>query len=285
LNGIAANPEIKRFGDTYALVYIANSDFHQPPHPLNQRIGMIVARTLDGPWRKVGRNGLILDNQKGHFSAGRQVVNPTIIQVAGRFHLYYKTTAQQGRHRHTVFGLAIADKLEGPYRHQDRPVTADGVVIEDASAFEWDNKICLLTTDNHGLVTGLAGGLALWVSDDGINFQPNRIQLGMRLFPDYLPSYDTKTARRVYGNLPKPERPKVLMIDGRPAYLYVASGWIYDGSPRCENHVFKVDLPANSGPLPSKNRASRQEELKGDELASKLKSSVVFKGKDCDRDL
>ena len=27
------NPEVKRFGDTYALVYIANSDFRQPPHP------------------------------------------------------------------------------------------------------------------------------------------------------------------------------------------------------------------------------------------------------------
>ena len=34
----AHNPEIKRFGDTYALVYISNRDFHQPPHPLNQKV-------------------------------------------------------------------------------------------------------------------------------------------------------------------------------------------------------------------------------------------------------
>ena len=45
------NPEIKKFGDTYALLYIANSDYRQPPHPLNQSIGMVVSRSLNGPWQ------------------------------------------------------------------------------------------------------------------------------------------------------------------------------------------------------------------------------------------
>jgi len=27
------NPEVRKFGDIYVLTYIANSDFHQPPHP------------------------------------------------------------------------------------------------------------------------------------------------------------------------------------------------------------------------------------------------------------
>jgi hypothetical protein len=243
------NPEIKRFGDTFALVYIANSDFRQPPHPFNQKIGMLTAKSPAGPWQKVG---LVLDNQTGHFSEGSQVVNPAIIKVGDKFHLYYKTSSNQGGKWRTVFGVALADKLEGPYRHQPQPVTAEGVVIEDASVFEWAGKVCLLTTDNHGLVTGLEGGLALWVSDDGIHFKRDWIQLGMRLFPAYLRAYDARNAKRVYGNRPKAERPKMLTIAGKPAYLYVSSGWVYDGSPRCVNHVFKINLPDGATPFPPK---------------------------------
>jgi hypothetical protein len=244
------NPEIKRFGQTYTLVYIANSDYRQPPHPLNQSIGMMTAKSPYGPWTKVGKNGQILDDKKGHFSEGRQVVNPALIRVGKRFFLYYKTAMVQGGKWRTVFGLAIADRLEGPYVHQPKPVTTEGVVIEDASVFEWDGKVCLLTTDNHGLVTGMAGALALWVSEDGLDFRQDWIQLGMRCFPDYLPDYNPKKVKRIYGGMPKPERPKVLMVNGKPAYLYVGSGWIYDGSPRCVNHVFKIDLPDGASPLP-----------------------------------
>ncbi|MCC9604301.1 sulfatase-like hydrolase/transferase [Blastopirellula sp. JC732] len=249
------NPEVKRFGDKYVLVYIANSDYRQPPHPLNQKIGMMVASSPDGPWRKVGKDGLILDNAPDHFSAGRQVVNPAIVQVGDKYHLYYKTSTRQNGKTQTYFGLAIADQLEGPYRHQPEPVTADGVVIEDASVFTWDGKVCLLTTDNHGDVTGLEGGLALWVSEDGIRFRPDWIQLGMRLFSDYLPDFDQKPLRRIYGNRPKAERPKVLTIDGRPAYLYVASGFTYDGTSRCMNHAFKINLPPDVGPTPEVSAA------------------------------
>ena len=211
---------------------------------------MRLSTSLDGPWTKAGSDGLILDHQQGHFSEGRQVVNPTLLKVGDKFHLYYKTSANRGGSWRTVFGLAVADRLEGPYVHRPEPVTAEGVVIEDASAFLWDGKVCLLTTDNHGLVTGLEGALALWVSEDGIRFKPEWTQLGMRLFPDYLRDHDPARVKRVYGNRPKAERPKVLCVDGRPAWLYVASGWIYDGWPRCETHVFKINLPEGAGPLP-----------------------------------
>ncbi|MCB1128453.1 MAG: hypothetical protein KDM81_18300, partial [Verrucomicrobiae bacterium] len=139
------NPEVRRFGDTFALCYIANSDFHQPPHPLNQQIGMRIADSIDGPWRKVGENGLILgpSPDPGHFSHGKQVVNPALLKVGDKFHLYYKTRGDGG----TLYALAIADELTGPYRMLDAPLTTRGVFIEDGSAFLWDGKVCLLTTD------------------------------------------------------------------------------------------------------------------------------------------
>jgi arylsulfatase A-like enzyme len=243
------NPEIQRFGDTFALCYIANSDFHQPPHPLNQRIGMVVADHIDGPWRKVGSDGLILgpSSDPRHFSHGRQVVNPALLQVGDRFHLYFKTTGPaRGT---TVYGLAMADQLTGPYRMLDEPLTSAGVTIEDGSAFSWDGKVCLLTTDNHGKVTGVRGAGVLWVSDDGIRFRPEWTQLGFDLIPRHFTAYDPGRVRRIYGEDPKLERPKILCIDGQPAWLYAPSGWNVTGGQRTVNHVLRIHLQPDDGPV------------------------------------
>lgn len=241
------NPEIRRFGDTFALCYIANSDFHQPPHPLNQQIGMMVADSVHGPWRKAGGNGLILGPSPDptHFSHGKQVVNPALLKVGDKFHLYYKTRGDGG----TLYALAIADKLTGPYRMLDEPLSTKGVFIEDGSAFLWDGKVCLLTTDNHGKVTGVRGGGALLVSDDGVHFNPEWTQLGFDRIPAYYAGYDPGRVKKVYGGDPKFERPKVLCLDGRPAWLYAPSGWNVTGGQRTVNHVLKVNLKPGDGPL------------------------------------
>ncbi len=54
------NPVIYKVENRYVLLYIANNDYHQPPHPANQNIGMAVSKSLYGPWEKVNVNGLIL---------------------------------------------------------------------------------------------------------------------------------------------------------------------------------------------------------------------------------
>ena len=55
------NPEIKKVGDTYVLLYIANTNYKQPPHPSNQSIGMARSKSPYGPWKKVGKDGQILN--------------------------------------------------------------------------------------------------------------------------------------------------------------------------------------------------------------------------------
>ncbi|MBI4890694.1 MAG: glycoside hydrolase N-terminal domain-containing protein [Acidobacteria bacterium] len=243
------NPEIRFFDGKYVLLYVANPDYRQPPHPLNQSIGMAVADSPAGPWRKAARDGLILtaSPDPAHFTHGRQVVNPTLLQVGGRFYLYFKTSGPVPGS--TVYGLAISDRLEGPYVMNARPVTSEGVTIEDATAFEWDGKICLLTTDNHGKVTGVRGGGALWVSEDGVNFRPEWTQLGYHRIPAYYPAYQEGRVKQVYGGDPKFERPKVLVIEGKPAYLYATSGWNVTGGARTVSHVLKLDLQPTDGPL------------------------------------
>ena len=245
------NPEVRKIGDRFVLVYIANSDYHQPPHPRNQQIGMMTAASLDGPWTKVNDGGPLLgpSPDTNHWTHGSQVVNPTLLPVGCRFHLYFKARYQGG----TAYGLAVADRLEGPYVMEPTPLTYDGIFIEDGSAFLWNGKVCLLTTDNHGKVTGLRGGGALWVSDDGRTFDPRQVQLGYDLIPAYFKGYDVTKVRKVYGPDPKIERPKVLVIDGRPAYLFGTSGWTVHGGPRTAAYVLKINLPAGASPAPARS--------------------------------
>ncbi len=243
------NPEVRQLGGSYYLCYIANDDYHQPPHPLNQRIGMVVAGSPYGPWEKVGVNGLILtaSENPGHFTHGRQVVNPTLLRVGERYHLYFKTTGSVPGS--TLYGLAISESVTGPYRMLEEPLTTPDVTIEDGSAFLWQDKVCLLTTDNHGQVTGRRGGGALWVSDDGIHFNPAWTQSGFGLITDYYKDYDPSKVTRIYGGDPKFERPKVLCENGVPAWLYASSGWNVFGGSRTVGHVLRIQLSGSSGPL------------------------------------
>lgn len=243
------NPEVRAIDGLYYLCYIANGDFHQPPHPLNQKIGMAVAPGPYGPWKKLGDDGLILSasDDPRHFTHGKQVVNPTLLRVGDRYHLYFKTGGEVPGT--TLYGLATSDSVTGPYRMLDAPLTTADVTIEDGSAFLWQGKVCLLTTDNHGQVTGVRGGGVLWVSDDGLHFNRAWTQSGFGLLPEYCPAYDPAKVMRIYGGDPKFERPKVLCEEGLPAWLYATSGWNFSGGSRTVNHVLRIQLPEGSGPL------------------------------------
>lgn len=212
------NPAIHKVGDRYVLLYISNNDYRQPPHPANQRIGMLIADDLNGPWTKVGKDGCILspsgNPRHWTYKATNGVVNPALFQhPRGGFLLYFKSTGGQ-------MGVAFAENVEGPYVMFPEPVTKNGKAIEDGYAFLYNHKICLLTTDNHGILE--AGGGILWQSENGLDF--DECELGFHRFEKYLPDGALKHARQLYGAYPKFERPQVLMSSGPPAYLYVPSG-------------------------------------------------------------
>lgn len=227
------NPTIQKVGDKYALLYISNNDYHQPPHPANQKIGMLISKSLYGPWEKVGKDGCILEPSKNPkhwtYKASNGVVNPALlVHPNGGYLLYFKSNKSQ-------MGVAFANNVEGPYVMYPNPVTDNKKPIEDGYAFVWNNEICLLTTDNHGLLE--AGGGLLWKSKDGINF--DRKESGFHLYEKYLPKGSFKNSRRNYGRYCKFERPQVLMIDGKPAYLYVPSGTNIKGGKETFVHVLK----------------------------------------------
>jgi len=226
------NPEIHKFGDTCALLYIANDNFRQPPHPRNQRIGMAVAKSLDGPWHKVGRDGLILEivTNTNHWTYGSQIVNPTLLpggrEIPSLLQIALSGSAGNGLRR------GDCGPTRRPYRIMGEPLTTKGVTIEDGFVFAWQGKVCLISTDNHGSVTGIRGGGALWVSDDGLKFNPAWTQVAYDRIPAYYRDTIRSAWRKIYGADPKLERPKLLLEAGQPAWLYAPSGWNVTGGER-----------------------------------------------------
>jgi len=227
------NPAIHKVGNQYVLLYIANNNYTQPYHPSNQRIGMLVSNSLDGPWRKVGKDGLVLSpsDNPNHWTyrARNGVCNPALLQHPnGGFLLYFKS--QGGK-----MGVAFADKIEGPYVLFPTPITQNDSAIEDGYAFVYENQICLLTTDNHGIIK--KGGGLLWRSTNGIDFdQP---QLGFYLFEEYLKKDQLQRVKQIYGNQIKFERPQVLLIEGKPAYLYLPSGANINGNSGTASYILR----------------------------------------------
>jgi lysophospholipase L1-like esterase len=228
------NPAIHKVGDQYVLLYIGNNNPKIPPHPSNQCIGMAVSKNLNGPWNRVGTDGKILsppDNPKyWNYKATNGVNNPAFLQHRdGGFFLYFKS--QGGK-----MGLAIAEKLEGSYVQMPFPVTRNNQAVEDGYAFIWQNQFCLLTTDNHGLIE--KGGGILWKSADGFHFDDK--EQGFYPVVKYLGEERLKNAVNHYsGNIIKFERPQVLLMDGKPAYLYVASGFHFFGGQSPVNYVLR----------------------------------------------
>ncbi|NND06392.1 MAG: hypothetical protein HKN87_08425 [Saprospiraceae bacterium] len=221
------NPTIHKVDNLYVLLYIANDNPTQPPHPANQKIGMATALSLGGPWRKVGKDGMILstpdDANSWNYQSSNGVNNPAFLKhPSGRYFLYFKS-------HQAKMGLAMAESLIGPYVQMPFPVTENDKIIEDGYAFMSDGKVQLLTTDNHGMIEPGAG--ILWTSTDGIRFE--NFEKGMHRISDYTQVDLSKVAMH-YGpesqTYTKAERPQLLIIDGEPRYLYVSSGHnIYGG--------------------------------------------------------
>jgi hypothetical protein len=228
------NPCIKRIGKKWVLCFIANDwkgglDKHGP----NQRIGMVTANKITGPWKKAGSDGMILRPEKWCAGSACGVNNPAFVKGAdGNYYLYFKAMPGNDRSRLSM-GLAISKRLEGPYIMQAEPVTNNKTAIEDGTAFLWKDSICLITTDNHGIIE--RGGGLLWTSADGLHFGAPR--LAFHPLRMYLPQGVPPGARFIYGNETKFERPQVLMIEGEPKYLFMPSGTSLDGDAGTDVHL------------------------------------------------
>lgn len=236
------NPEIKKIGEYYALIFIANSDCKRPAHPANQAIGLYYSKSIYGPWLKAGKNGKILEasTKKGHYTynSALGVDNPTITEIDGKPVVYFKYRRPDVPK--AKYAYAIAENIEGPYVMKNE-ITDNDSYLEDATSFSYQGKHYLITNDNHGDMSGIFGGAVLWESKTGFNYSLKRAAVAFRTLPAYT-HIDEKKVNKVYGPNAKFERPKILMIDNKPSYFFAPSGWQLEGKIRVACHVLKINL-------------------------------------------
>ena len=211
------DPLIVKVDGQYVLFYVANAvglTQGKPRHSTSQRIGMATSKSLGGPWKRVG---MLLGPSEDAWFRKSSVINPAFIKHPdGRYLLYFRAGGAK-------IGLAVAEKLEGPYVIDNENYPPKGrwyTQMEDGHAFMMDGKVYLLTTDNQ-FIKAFGGGL-LRKSADGTTFDPWP-EIGWRPPEHYLPKVNPDLLKHYFltGSF---QRPHVLMQDGRPTHIYVASG-------------------------------------------------------------
>ena len=180
-------PEILHHGDTFYLVYqVVKAPY---VNRVKEHVALAIADSPDGPWRKLpapilspADNGQWLGDEDSRFQVitkgdfdSHKVHDPCLMFYRDRFYLYYKGE-QMGEERdfggrQIRWGVAIADKPEGPYtRSPLNPITNSG---HEVCVWPYRGGIAaLLTTDGPEKNT-------IQLAPDGLNFEiMSRIKWG-----------------------------------------------------------------------------------------------------------
>jgi len=240
------NPTIQHIDGTYVLCFIVN----EHDKLKTQRIIMYVADDLNGDWRPAAgaeADGTILRKSTKptdwNHTAQLGVSNPSLIKHRGKYLLYDKSVVKknpQAKRGSYTYGVAVSDKLEGPYTHHPKQVTQVGMPLEDAYAFTMDDSVYLISRD-FGSKKGSHGGGLLWKSDDGLFFASENVTRSFEHLSHYTGKKALRGAKIFRGDLSgRLERPQILSIDGQPTYLYLATG--INTTPGCGScsHVFRI---------------------------------------------
>ncbi|MDR6881677.1 glycoside hydrolase family protein [Bacillus sp. 3255] len=245
------NPTITRIGDLYYLYYTGTTGKAKVRQPAsmsdpewweyrnNQRIGVAVAEHPAGPWQRFDRPAIDISDEATAFDS-LAVTNPSATtRPDGGVLVIYKgiTRCDRLQGGQVLYGAAIADKPEGPYVKQEGHVfehagTGDHwMVAEDPFIWHDLDRYYALTRDVVGIFTGENGGIALFESYDGLNWQA-------AAQPKALGNEFQWEDGTFSGT--KLERPQLLIKDGVPQVLF---GAVDVNMPDRRSHSFSVFIP------------------------------------------
>jgi hypothetical protein len=217
------NPLIKKVDDKYCLFYMGNSNGRTD----TKRIGLAFADSLNGPWIRPNKP-LLEAGTEGAWD-DHCTTNPAFVKHNDKYWLYYKSWNTKDYETSTdpiikgnrKYGLAIADKLEGPYiKYEHNPVidfSSRGNNCQFEDAFVWMEK------HNFKMI---ARDMGFFNHEDGILM---RSKHGLKWeLPEiayygadkYIQQPPAPKHLKKYGRF---ERPQILFLSGKPAYLFTAS--------------------------------------------------------------
>lgn len=218
------NPHIQKVDGKYCLFYIGNSNGKTD----TKRVGLASAESLWGPWQRMDKP--LIEPGGEDVWDNHCTSNPSFVRHPnGRYWVYYKSWNSSDYYNSThptirgnrKYGIAMSDKLEGPYvKYEHNPVIdysglGENRQLEDAYVYIEDDKFKLIARD-MGIFSHEVG---LYLeSDDGIKWSEPKI--AYYAVDKYMEEPPGPSHLKRYGRL---ERPQILMKDGKPDYLFLAS--------------------------------------------------------------
>lgn len=228
------NPSVYRVDGKYVLLYIGNDTSKaqrwrdRAQEANTQRIGMAIADSPYGPWRRSAEPVIDVSPDPADWDS-YCVVNPGFLRHPnGEYWLYYRAWDRDNDDRRKT-GVAMATALEGPYKKYAHNPVVDfperGGQTEDGYFFHYEGRFHCLIRDmgNYDWLSGL-----YLESDDGLSW--GEYQRGHHKGVHYFPIYPEGRYERV----------QVLFRDGRPEYLFNA---IKHTPTKSSGAVLKINLP------------------------------------------
>ena len=249
------NPCIRKFDGTYYLYYMGNTGDGKLArglnwtHRNNQRIGVAIAKSPSGPWRRLDKPLIDVSADKSAPDS-LMVSNPAVTRRPdGTYQLIYKAVGQK---KPLPFGgpvvhlSATSKSPTGPFVKSLEPIFTDGVShfpAEDPCMFTLGGKVYTLIKDQGGHFVKQKGRSLVLFEEDGKG--------GWRLAPHAFVT--GTTLRRESGevqSLRYLERPQLYIEDGKPVALLAAAATLD------MKETFNVQIPlappppgAPTGPL------------------------------------
>ncbi len=238
--GTTHNPTVHKFGNKYYLYYMGNTGDGKVikgfnwSHRNNQRIGVAISDSPYGPWQRSDKPLIDVSKDNQAYDA-LMVSNPTIAQrVDGTFVLVYKSVAKLkplpggGPVVHMVATSKYPDN--GFIKHPDPIFTAKGEKFPAEDPFIWqqNGKLWAIVKDMQGVFTKAGRSLALFESQNGIDWQLAKKPLVSTLEINWQEDGVKKVSHL--------ERPQLYLENGKPSVLFCAADETRD-------HSFNVHIP------------------------------------------
>lgn len=172
---VTHNPTVLREGGKYYLYYMGNrGNGNCRTHRNNQRIGVAVAESIKGPWKRF--DWPLLDVSPDCWDC-LMTTNPSVTKMPdGRFIMIYKGAGKKNKgpmYGPVYHGAAFSDSPLGPFVKHPEPIfTVEGAAFsaEDPFVFSYGGKLYTILKDMGTYYSPYLRSLVLFESINGTDW-------------------------------------------------------------------------------------------------------------------